>query len=50
LVDKFSKHGTYLEDGTKIISSLPYKIENDKFVFYVAEPRNRFEFIDKKEI
>lgn len=50
LVDNFSKYGTFLEDGTKIASSLPYKIENEKFAFYIAEPKNRFEFIDKKEI
>ena len=50
LVDNFSKYGTYLENGEKIISSIPYKIESDKFAFYIAEPKNRFEFKDKKEI
>lgn len=50
LADNFSKYGTYLEDGTKITSSLPYKIKNEKFAFYIAEPKNRFEFIDKKEL
>jgi len=25
-------------------------IEDEKFAFYIAEPKNRFEFIDKKEI
>lgn len=50
LVDNFSKYGTYLEDGTRITSSLPYKINDKKFVFYIAEPKNRIEFIDKKEI
>ena len=50
LVDNFSKYGTFLEDGTKITSSLPHKIENEKFAFYIAEPKNRFEFTDKKEI
>lgn len=50
LVDNFSKYGTFLENGTKITSSLPRKIEDDKFIFYIAEPKNRFEFIDKKEI
>lgn len=50
LVDNFSKYGTFLEDGTKISASLPYKIENEKFAFYIAETKNRFEFIDKKEI
>ena len=50
LVDNFSKYGTFLEDGTKITSSLPHKIENEKFAFYIAETKNRFEFIDKKEI
>lgn len=49
LVDNFSKYGTFLENGTKITSSLPYKIEDEKFAFYIAEPKNRFEFIDKKE-
>lgn len=50
LVDNFSKYGTFLENGTKIASTLPYKIEDDKFAFYIAEPKNRIEFIDKKEI
>lgn len=50
LVDNFSKYGTFLEDGTKITSSLPYKIKNKKCVFYIAEPKNRFEFTDKKEM
>lgn len=50
LVDNFSKYGTFLEDGTKIADSLPYKIENEKFSFYIAEPKNRFEFINVKEI
>ncbi len=50
LIDNFSKYGTFLENGAKITPSLPYKIKNKKFSFYIAEPRNRFEFIDKKEI
>ncbi len=50
LVDNFSKYGTYLDDGTKVQASTPYKIEKDKFAFYIAERKNSFEFIDKKEI
>ena len=50
LVDNFSKYGTYLDDGTQIQASTPYKIENDKFAFYIAERKNSFEIIDKKEI
>ena len=50
LVDNFSKYGTYLEDGTRIASSSPHKIQDEKFVFYIAEPKNRVEFISKKEI
>lgn len=50
LVDNFSKYGTYLDDGTKVQASTPYKIENDNFAFYIAERKNRFEFIDEKEI
>ncbi len=50
LVDNFSKYGTFLEDGTKVASSTPHKIENEHFAFYVSEPKNRFEFVDKKEL
>ena len=50
LVDNFSEYGTFLEDGTKIVSSLPYKIETNRIVFYLAEQKNRFEFIYKKEM
>lgn len=50
LVDNFSKYGTFLEDGTKIAASRPYKIKDKKFVFYIAETKNKFEFTDKKEI
>lgn len=50
LVDNFSKYGTFLADGTKIAASSPHKIEDKKFVFYIADPKNRFEFIDKKEL
>lgn len=46
LVDNFSKYGTFLENGTKIEASLPHKIKEEKFVFYIAEPQNRFEFIN----
>lgn len=49
LVDNFSKYGTFLEDGTKISPSLPHKIESNKFVFYIADTKNRFEITDKKE-
>ncbi len=50
LVDNFSKYGTYLDDGTKVQASTPYKIEKDKFAFYIAERKNSFEIIDMKEI
>lgn len=50
LVDNFSKYGTYLDDGTKVQAETPYKIKNDKFAFYIADRRHRFEFIDKEEI
>lgn len=49
IVDNFSKYGTYLEDGTKISASEPYKIKGDKAVFYIAEPKNKFEFTYMKE-
>ena len=49
LVDNFSRYGTFLENGTKVASSAPYKIEDEKFAFYIAEPKNRFEFTDEKE-
>lgn len=49
LVDDYSKHGTFLEDGTKVSPSLPHKITGDFFAFYLADPRNRFEIGDKKE-
>lgn len=48
LVDNFSTYGTFLENGTKIEASLPHKIKEEKFVFYIAEPRNRFELINTR--
>lgn len=50
LVDNFSKYGTFLNDGTKINASFPYKIETKRFAFYIAEPKNKFEFVSEKEI
>lgn len=50
LVDNFSKGGTFLEDGTQIVSSLPHKIESKTFAFYIADPKNKFEFVIKEEM
>lgn len=49
LVDEYSSHGTFLEGGIKITPSVPYKIENEHFAFYIADPRNRIEIGNKKE-
>ena len=50
LVDNFSECGTFLENGTKVESSLPHKIEDEKFVFYIAKAKNKVEFVNGKEI
>ncbi len=50
LIDNFSKYGTYLDDGTPIYATTPYRIKNDRFAFYIADRKNSFEFINEKEI
>lgn len=46
LADNFSKYGTFLENGFRVNSSYPYKIqiEDEKFVFYIGDKENRMEF------
>lgn len=46
LADNFSKYGTFLENGFRVNSSYPYKIqiEDEKFVFYIGDKENRIEF------
>lgn len=48
LIDNFSTYGTFLENGTKLDPSTPYRIREKRFAFYLADSKNKFEFVNKK--